>query len=154
MFPFFTFSTKFEFERRIFFDVNLIALFSVVIISFYDLYKSDYKAVVFASLIAMPVYVGCLIFTYLVKELRKVIILQMVVAFTMVTFSFFNLDGFNGPFALDLMNLFMITAIITRRKIRPIYLILICGYAFGLIYIELFHSNLIQNIRPHDPPII
>lgn len=154
IFPFFNVTTKFEFERRIFFDVNLIALTAVVLISIYDFNIGDIKAVILASLIAMPIYIGCLIFTIYVKSLRKVIILQMVVAFTMVTFSFFNLNGFNGPFALDLMNLFMITAIITRRKIRPGYLILVCLYALALIFVELFHMEWIQNVRPNDPPFI
>ena len=154
LFSFLNLPKKFELERNIFLGVNSIALISVILISIYDLINKDYQAVLFAVCLAFPVYATCIAVTIWNSNLKKVIIIQMFVAFAMVTFSFFSLNGFNGPFALDLMNLFMITAIIARRKIRPIYLVFVCGFALGLIYIELFQTHWIHNIRPNDPPII
>jgi len=153
-FPYFNLPKRFELERSIFFGLNLITLVAVFLIALFDFCTKSYTYLFMSLFVAIPLYVLCMAITIWHENTQFVINFQMVVAFGMVTFSYFSLGGFSGPFAMDLLNLFLVTATITRRKVRPIYLLLIGGYALGLIYIEIVHPTLIFNIRPNDPSLV
>lgn len=141
-------------ERRIFFYLNLISITTSTFFSVYDFCIGNKLLGVSTFFAIVPIYVVMTYFIFTIKNSRFIVGIHMLFGVTLVTFSFFNLNGFSGPFALDLLNLFTIATIISNRKSRPLVITAVVIYALILISIELINISLIKNLRPNDPPAV
>jgi len=143
-----------ELERRMFLRTILVAVATILFYIFYDVLVGNYADKLFADFIGLSVFLGCWLFTLKHKDIKQVVFVNSIVFIVSISATFFSMNGMQGIFALDLLNLYLYVGLITAGRTKTISIGLCVLITFLFFYLQLEQSHLIFDIRAGDPFLV
>jgi len=151
--PFFDIKYK-ELERRMFLRTIVVSLLAILLYIAYDVWAGNYGEKLTSAFWGFGVFSVCLLITLYVRNLIFVIYFDSMVFITSIIASFFQMNGFQGVFSLDLLNLYLCVGLMTSGNVRKYGISFCLMLTFVSVYIQLQRTDLISNIRYGDPAIV